>query len=82
VVFRKANSVTQPSFKEETQVLILSRKQLEAIDCYTLNGEVVSVIVTRIGPNSVRLGIVAPDSVTVLRREVPFTPETREGDAA
>lgn len=63
-------------------MLILSRKQLEAIDCYTLNGEVVSVIVTRIGPNSVRLGIVAPDSVTVLRREVPFTPETREGDAA
>ena len=65
-------------------MLILVRKQLEAIDCYLPDESIISVIVTRIGHNSVRLGIVAPDNVKILRREVPVNQDSQsvEGDAA
>lgn len=47
-------------------MLILNRKENEEI----LIGKNIRVIVNRIGPNRVTLGIVAPDEVKVLRAEL------------
>lgn len=47
-------------------MLVLSRKSGERI----LVGDQVSITVVRIGPNSVRLGIDAPRSLSILREEL------------
>jgi carbon storage regulator len=47
-------------------MLVLSRKPGEKI----LIGPDVEVVVVRIGPNTVRLGITAPNGVTIIREEL------------
>jgi len=50
-------------------VLVLSRKPGERI----LVGNDVVITVIRVGPNSVRLGIDAPESVNIVREELAGT---------
>ena len=47
-------------------MLILSRKKNESVQI----GDLVSVTVTRVAGNKVRLGVVAPDNMQVLRLEL------------
>ena len=47
-------------------MLVLSRKASERI----LIGDEVAITVVRIGPNSVRIGIDAPQSMNIVREEV------------
>ena len=54
-------------------MLVLSRKPGERI----LIGNDVSVMVVRIGPNAVRLGIEAPRSVTIVREELIIEEDVR-----
>ena len=51
-------------------MLVLSRKPGERI----LIGDDIMVLVVRLGPNNVRLGIEAPKSVTIRREELEVTP--------
>jgi carbon storage regulator len=55
----------QPS-KEAIAMLVLSRKIGERI----LIGEEISITVVRVGQGGVRLGIIAPDGLTVMREEL------------
>lgn len=57
-------------------MLVLSRKESEVIQI----GEDISVIVVRIGWNSVRIGIEAPTGVRVIRRELVYQPQQKGGD--
>lgn len=61
-------------------MLILSRKVAERI----LIGEDIAVIVVRIGPNSVRIGIDAPKELNIVRDELkvarPRKKVARTGD--
>ena len=50
----------------ESRMLVLSRKVGERI----LIGENISVTVVRVGPGVVRLGVEAPQNVSVLREEI------------
>lgn len=56
-------------------MLVLSRKPGERI----LIGNDVSITVVRIGPNTVRLGIEAPDGIVIVREEL-IGPEENRGD--
>jgi carbon storage regulator CsrA len=51
-------------------VLILSRKVDETITIVHPDGTVIDVMVTRIEPCKVRLGITAPADVSVFRKEL------------
>lgn len=53
-------------------MLVLSRKTGEKI----LIGPDVKVTVVRIGPHSVRIGIEAPDSMAIVREELPLRAPT------
>lgn len=55
-------------------MLVLSRKIGERI----LIGDEISVTVVRVGPSGVRLGIIAPSGLTVMREELCLP----DGDAA
>lgn len=61
-------------------MLVLSRKTNERIRI----GNGVEIVVTAIRGNRVRIGVVAPSSVRVMRGEVPEDKpdETRENEAA
>lgn len=61
-------------------MLVLSRKSGEGIRI----GDQVVVTVLRVGPNNVRIGIKAPESVNVVRDEllIAETQERREGSQA
>ena len=61
-------------------MLVLSRKPGEGIRI----GDQVVVTVVRVGPNNVRIGIKAPESVNVVRDEllITETQERREGSQA
>ena len=47
-------------------MLVLSRKATEVIRI----GETIRITVVRIGPNSVRIGIEAPEDVNIVREEL------------
>jgi carbon storage regulator len=59
-------------------MLVLSRKQHDAI----LIGDEVRITVVRIDRNQVRLGIEAPQHVSVLREELQLDAEEREAREA
>ena len=59
-----------PIFQEEMKMLVLSRKKNESI---IINGEV-RIEVLQIKGNQVRLGIVAPTTMKILRSELPPSP--------
>ena len=50
----------------ESRMLVLSRKVGEKI----LIGDNISVTVVRVGPGVVRLGVEAPQNMTILREEI------------
>jgi carbon storage regulator len=52
-------------------MLVLSRKRNEVIE---IDGGI-SVVVLEIRPNRVRLGIIAPDNVGILRKEIELEDE-------
>lgn len=49
---------------------MLSRKRDEAIDLHLEDGRVISVEVVRAGGSQVRLGITAPQTIVIRRREL------------
>ena len=51
-------------------MLILSRKEDEAIIIKLPNGDQIDVIVTQINGNHVRVGVDADDSVEIIREEL------------
>lgn len=55
-----------PIGKGDKEVLVLSRKNGESIEI----GDGITITVVRIGPNAVRLGVIAPKDVRVLREEL------------
>lgn len=59
-------------------MLVLSRKPEEAI----LIGDDIRIIVLRIGPNSVRLGIAAPGNTNIVREELVVTEDNPRIDLA
>jgi len=61
-------------------MLVLSRKPGEGIRI----GDQVVVTVVRVGPNNVRIGIKAPDSVNIVRDEllISESQDRREGSQA
>lgn len=54
-------------------MLVLSRKPSEVIRI----GEDIEIMVIRIGPNTVRLGITAPKSMNVVRKELIINTERK-----
>lgn len=58
---------------KEVDMLILSRR-VEQVICI---GDDIEIMVTRIGPNSVRIGIKAPKHINIVRKEL--RPEPAEG---
>lgn len=55
---------------KEVDMLILSRR-VEQVICI---GEDIEVMVTKIGPNSVRIGIKAPKHINIARKELKSEP--------
>lgn len=51
-------------------MLVLSRKSGESIEVTTATGEVIKLLVIRVGIGSVRLGVDAPGDCTILRSEL------------
>ena len=54
-------------------MLVLSRKLSEVIQI----GDDIKIIVVRIGPHSVRIGIEAPKHMTILRPDADETPQEK-----
>lgn len=50
-------------------MLVLSRKADERI----LIGDSISILIVRIGPNTVKIGVEAPKDVAILREEIADT---------
>jgi carbon storage regulator len=59
-------------------MLVLSRKSGERI----LIGDKISVTVVRIAPGVVRIGVDAPDGLTIIREELQGSPEDLRRKAA
>lgn len=74
VVYDKRETTTH---KTEARMLVLSRKPGEQLRI----GDEITITVVRIGPNSVRIGIDAPESMKVLRVELEESDE-RDDEAA
>lgn len=51
-------------------MLVMARKAGERIICTTPSGEEIVVLIVRIGPLSVRVGVEAPDDVAIVREEI------------
>lgn len=51
-------------------MLVVSRKRDEKIVMTTADGSEIEIVVVRIEPNKVRLGIQADKSITILRSEL------------
>ena len=70
----------QPNFfREENQMLVLSRKAGEQIKI----GDDVTIVVRRVAGNRVTIGVDAPEEVRVLRGELhPFAEEFDQGEPA
>jgi carbon storage regulator len=64
--------------KEGETMLVLSRKQLDAIYI----GDDIKITVVRIDRNQVRLGIEAPPHISVLREELHLDADEREAREA
>ena len=62
----KAGQALLKRQNKEVHVLILSRR-VEQIICI---GDDIEVMVTRIGPNSVRIGVKAPKHINIARKEL------------
>lgn len=59
-------------------MLVLSRRPGEQLRI----GDEITITVVRIGPNSVRIGIDAPESMKVLRVELEEESDERDDEAA
>ncbi len=60
-------------------MLILSRRPGEAVFIECPDGTVISVSVTMVDRNKVRLGFSAPDNVNIRRSELPPGPMALDG---
>ena len=58
-------------------MLVLSRRKSEVIRI----GEDIRIMIVRIGPNSVRVGIDAPRSLNVVREELVTDKQKEDGNA-
>ena len=58
-------------------MLVLSRRKSEVIRI----GEDIRIMIVRIGPNSVRVGIDAPRNLNVVREELVIDKQTEDGNA-
>ena len=50
-------------------MLVLGRREQENINIYTSDGEI-EIMVTKIHDNQVKIGIIAPDDVEIVRGEL------------
>jgi carbon storage regulator len=58
-------------------MLVLSRRKSEVIRI----GEDIRIMIVRIGPNSVRVGIDAPRNLNVVREELVIDKQKEDGNA-
>lgn len=63
--------------RKEFSVLVLSRRKSEVIRI----GEDIRIMIVRIGPNSVRVGIDAPRNLNVVREELVIDKQKEDGNA-